>query len=394
MQGERINMRKASFLLFAFIIFGGSFFQKTMREVSQDEKQELVQYLRTHWKTPEDYVVEKFSNYDIVFIGEYHRIKHDAELIQNLIPHLYKKGVYNLGIEFGSYEYEDKLDLLITADRYDEDLARWLMFRWTEVNWGYQEYMDIYRSAWELNKSLSNSAPKFRIVNLNYRPNWPAAKVDMMPELWKQVWRKGDPDEYMAEVILREFVDKGRKALIYSGYFHALTHYHLPIYDFENKKLVRFSSNRMGNIVYNKIPKRVFNIFLHSPWPTKTSFEHDHYPVGGIIDGVMQEFNDKRVGFDVKGSPFGKLRDDDAYFSIGYDNFALDTFCDGYIFQKHFSDYEGCTVDTAFITKDNFQEAVNYLGNPRERKFLSRPEDFIEAMRKEADMKRRLHGLK
>ena len=113
-----------------------------MREISQEEKQGLIQYLSTHWKSPEDYVVEKFSDYDIVFIGEFHRIKHDLELIHNLIPRLYQVGVHNLGIEFGSYEYQDKVDSLITGDKYDEDLARWLMFK-GDAFWGYKEYMEI-----------------------------------------------------------------------------------------------------------------------------------------------------------------------------------------------------------------------------------------------------------
>ncbi|RKY87702.1 hypothetical protein DRQ09_04030, partial [candidate division KSB1 bacterium] len=331
--------------------------------------------------------------YNIVFIGEYHRIKHDVELIQNLIPRLYRAGIYNLGIEFGCYEYQNKVDSLITADRYDEDLARWLMFK-SFVAWGYKEYMDIYRKAWELNKSLPEDAPKFRVINLGYRANWRFRKENMTPELWRKVWHKGNPDVYMANVILKEFVDKGKKALIYSGSHHAFTHYYQPIYDYENRKFIRFNKNRMGNVVYHKIPDKVFNIFLHSPWPTKRSFNENTYPVDGVIDIIMKEFKNKRVGFDVKGSPFGKLSDDDTYYSIGYQNLTLSTFCDGYIFQKHFSDYTGCTVDTIFITEKNFKEAIEFLPNPEARKFIKKPADFIKGIQKDADMKKRFKHLK
>ena len=205
-----MKMRKLTLLWCVFtILILYSFTSVTqIREISQEEKQELIQYLTTHWKTPEEYVVEKFSDHDLVFIGEYHRIKHDVELIQNLIPRLYEIGVRNLGIEFGCYEYQDQVDSLITADEYDEDLARWLMFKWS-VTWGYQEYMDIYRKAWEMNKSLPKDAPRFRVVNLDYRPNWNLAEEEMTPELWKQIWHKGDRDQHMAQVILKEFVDKG-----------------------------------------------------------------------------------------------------------------------------------------------------------------------------------------
>jgi len=191
-----------------------------VEKTSQEEKQELSKYLRANWKTPEGYIIEKFSQYDIIFLGEFHRIKHDVELIHNLIPRLYEAGIYNLGIEFGGYEYQDKVDLLVTAQEYDEDMARWLMFKFASY-WGMTEYIDIYKKAWELNKSLPKDAPKFRVVNLGYRANWSLLGPNTSVEVRKNVFHKGDPDEFMAKVIFKEFVDKSQTALIYSGSHHA-----------------------------------------------------------------------------------------------------------------------------------------------------------------------------
>ena len=53
---------------------------------------ELLGYLEKNFRTPEDYVLSKFKDHEIVFIGEYHRIRHDVLLIQHLIPLLYKSG--------------------------------------------------------------------------------------------------------------------------------------------------------------------------------------------------------------------------------------------------------------------------------------------------------------
>ncbi len=86
-----------------------------------------------------------------------------------------------------------------------------------------------------------------------------------------------------------------------------------------------------------------------------------------MIDKVLKEFKNKRVGFDFKNSPFGKLQDDNTYYSIGYEIFSLDKFFDGYILQKHFSDYEGCTVDNLFITKENVKKAIETLPNLDEK---------------------------
>jgi hypothetical protein len=148
-----------------------------------------------------------------VLLGKGHKFKHDVELVQGFIPLLHKIGVDQLGIEFGCHEYQDKADRLVTAEAYDENLARWLMFKWGAY-WPYKEYLDIYRKAWELNRSLPPDAPKFRIVHLDYRVNWDLVRESMPAELWKSVFFRGERDDHMAKVIIDEFVKKKKKALI------------------------------------------------------------------------------------------------------------------------------------------------------------------------------------
>jgi hypothetical protein len=359
-----------------------------MREVSSDEKNELIDYLRSNWETPENYIISKYRDHDIVFLGEAHHIKHDVELVHNLIPLLYKNGVYNLGIEFGCYEYQEKVDSLITADAYDEDLARWLLFKWGSY-WPYKEYLGLYKTAWELNKSIPEDDPRFRIIHLDYRVNWTFIKKDTPASRLKKVFHKGERDVHMAKVILEEIVRKNQKALIYAGQQHAATHYYHPRYDFKRKKFLHFNKNVMGNLVYRKIPDKVFNICLHYPWPTLESLTEFNYPVGGVIDTIMKEFEDKRVGFDIKNTPFGKLRDDSAFYSAGREIFELSEFCDGYVFQKHIGDYEGCSVDFSFVTQENLEEAIDYLPNPRLKKIFKSPEQFLVFMRLKANTKRR-----
>lgn len=390
--GDKI-IRSIPFLLLA-VCLTGNFCQKKARiEILPDEKKELVDYLRSHWETPEDYIVGKFRDYDLVFLGEGHQIKHDVELVHRLIPLLYQNGVYNLGIEFGCYEYQDKVDALITAESYDEDLARWLMFKWGSY-WPYKEYMDLYRKAWELNRSLPDDGPKFRIVNLDYRARWDLATEDMPARRLQKVFHKGERDVYMARVILEEIVAKYQKALIYAGQQHAATHFYHPRYDFEKKRFLHFNKDVMGNLVYRRIPDRVFNICLHYPWPSLKGHKDFNYPVGGAIDTVMKEFTDKRVGFDVKGTPFAKLRDNTTFYSAGRQSLKLSDFCDGYVFQKHIGDYEGCEVDFLFVTEENFREAVAYLPNPRLKRIFISPQQFLFYMRMLANPERRFPGLK
>lgn len=386
-------MRKlVTFFVVCFILSAHTL-AGAQKSAASPSPERLAAYLKTQAQSPEKYVISKFVNHDIVFIGEYHRIKHDLELIHKLVPLLYRVHVYNLGIEFGSYENQDKVDQLITAESYDESLARWLIFQ-QDSAWGYKEYADIYRAAWKLNRSLPKRARKFRVVNLGYRAYWPARKEVMTPADWDKVWWQGDPDAHMADVVIKEFVDKHQKALIYSGNHHAFTRFHQPIYDFENKKMIRFNTTRMGNLVYNKIGDRAFNIYLHAAWGSATNMDVDTRPMHGVIDAVMQVLNNRAVGFDVRGTPFGALTDNQSYYSLGYANFTLDTYCDGYIFQGKLEDSEGVTVDPLSITEANLQEAIAYLPNPAFRKRVKVPEDMLAAMRRSADMKRRFKNLK
>jgi hypothetical protein len=357
------------------------------------QSQELLQYLKSNWQSPEDYVIEKFQYYDLVFIGEAHAIKHDVELIHKLIPRLYQAGVYNLAIEYGCAEYQNKVDALTSADTYDESLARWILFKWGSY-WPYIEYMDIYRKTWELNKSLPPDAPKFRVIHLDYRPKWNLAKKGAMTaRRYRRIFHKGERDEYMAKIILEELIKNNEKALVYAGAHHAFTRYNLPDYDFKKKRLLGHDKNRMGNVIYRRIPDKVFNICLHYPWPTQKSFNDFVYPVGGAIDQIMAEFEDKKVGFDVKDSPFGQLLDNDIYYSLGYDDFTLGSFCDGYIYQKPINSYEGCTVDRLFVTEDNFEEAIDYLPNPRLKELLKNPQHFLSFMQSKVDMRKKFGGL-
>lgn len=375
-------------LVVALAMTANGYAQIPLPEIPESQKQELVGYLTENWMSPEDYVVSKFKDHDIVFVGERHRVKHDPELIQHLIPHLYEAGVYNLGIEFGCTEMQDSTDYLLSAPDYDEALARRIMFK-SFSTWGYIEYEDLYRRAWELNQALPADAPKFRIVNLNYRPRWDlavSAPDGMSYEEWARVWYRGSSDDHMARLILDEFVKQGKKALVYSGNHHAFTRYHQPEWDDRSGTLHGFMRSRMGNIVRDSIPDRVFTIMLHSPWWTKYNMEAGGYPVGGAIDAALTGFADKRVGFDVVGSPFGELPDTLAYYSVGYSPFRLSDYCDGYVYQRPFSEYAGCTVDTLFVTDDNFKEAVAFIADPSARPRFSTPADFVTAMRTDADI--------
>jgi hypothetical protein len=343
-------------------------------------EQQLAAYLEEHGKSPEDYVISKFADHQIVFLGEYHRIRHDVELVQKLVPRLYKAGIHNLGIEFGAEELQTEADRLVTADVYDPILARSLMFRW-EPSWGYHEYIELYHAAWDVNRSRPRGAAPFRIVNLGYRVDFSQLQGERTPEVMRKVFARGDTDVFMADVIRREFLDKGEKALIYSGSHHAFTRYRQPIYNPDTKQVVRRMDDRMGNLVYQRAPDKVFTILLHYPVDSLSQPSKMIRPGNGMIDRVMEtRFAGRSFGFDIAGSPFGDLPDPDSYYSGRDAGFTLKEWCDGYIYTKPLREYAGVTVEPDFITEVNLREAVAQIANPEVRPKVTSAKLYMEAL--------------
>ncbi len=372
------------------LIFSCSPNREPLPSLDPDLKAKLTQHIVEHYRTPEEYVIGKFADHDIVFLGEYHRIKHDVELVHNLIPLLYKNGIYNLGIEFADYLDQDAIDHLIALDTYDDSLACQIQFN-QDPFWGFEEYIDIFRIAWCLNHRLPKDARKFRVIGLNAKSDWSYVKTEedrKNPEIMKKVWKYGYSDEVMAEVIMKEFVDKGEKALIYSGRNHAYTEYRQPVYDESEGKFVRFVEDRMGNRVYDQIGKRCITIFLHQPWPSSEGYGKPYvYPADGIIDALMAQMEPRyrRVGFDIKGTPFEKLPGKTSLWKYGYDEFTLGMYCDGYIYQKPLSKYKGVTVVPEFINENNRLDAIAQSANPQAKDTSRSVEDVMADMARDTD---------
>jgi len=356
----------------------------------------LTAYIRTDHLPPEDYVISKFKDHDVVFLGEFHRIRHDVEFVQNLIPRLYQAGVFTLAIEFARREDQPLIDQLLNGATYDESLARQIAFN-QYVFWGYQEYVDIYKAAWKLNQQLPKNKRRFRILGVNCSPDWSLVQkqedLENNPEVMTKVWR-GCGETQWGKVILDEVVAKGEKALVYSGMHHAFTQYRQPLYNTATHGFAGFGDVRMGNYVYNAIGKRAITICLHAVWISSEGYDApDVYAADGYIDAAMAKVAPAitRVGFDTIGTPFGDLPGTTSIYKYGYKDFVLSTFCDGYIYQGPLSAYEGVTPIKDFINEANLATAQAQAPNPKFRHASA--EEFNRAIAADTDMQRRLAPL-
>lgn len=323
-----------------------------------------LDYLQQHAQTPTQYIADKFSQYDIVLLGENHGVKENLDFVAALIPVLYRAGVYNLGMEFGAAELQYDLDALLSAPVFNQQAAR-DMFYYYNVGWAYQEYQEVYKAAWELNRQLPPGSKKFRIVNLSYQYNWQGFVPPRTPENMARIFHKGTPDQYRAAIVEKELLDKGEKAVLLVGYPHAFTTYKMPRMDANSDNFCGYDDGWLGNRLHKKYPGRVTNVLFHTPFYNKPNQKPELLsPAGGAIEAIMGANGNRPVGFDLNNhSPLGLLPDTSAY-STCYPDFRLGQFFDGYIFLKPIHQLRGANIDPGFFEGKTWERTARQLPDP------------------------------
>ncbi len=348
---------------YLFFLFLGLFITSSCCNSSSNYP-EQVNYLKKHAVSPQDYLVEKFKTSDIILLGEDHAIKNNVEMVGDLIPVLYKAGVYNLTVEFGAFEKQKAIDSLLSAPSYDENLVRRIMYFYN-VGWAYKEYMDLYRKAWSFNQTLKEGEKPFRVVNMSYHYNWIGFDPDKDNNPNDKVFYLGPCDDFRAALIEREIIEKGEKTLVLTGSIHAYTSYVLST-----------GYKTLGSILYAKYPEKVFNVYLNYPVIDKT-YTHMQLIANGALDEIMKDCHLSKAGFDFKGTPMGDLTDSSA-LAIGHDNFTLKDYFDGCIYLGPASQMEGCTFDSLFFQEHTWKEIYSEVPD----KNWNNPKDSISYMNK------------
>lgn len=320
--------------------------------------------METQGQPPVDYVVDLFEDHDVVFLGEQHRVKHDPLLVQSLLEPLHEAGVNVLATEFGRREDQPLIDSLLQLPRWDEELARRIVFQMYPL-WGYREYVDVYRAAWEVNHGAGQDGQAFEVLGINDSPEWSHVQTEedrSDSKVLRKVWEDSGEDLW-AEVIL-DAVAEGKKALVYCGIHHGFTEYRQPVV--VDGEFVRFDPNkRCGNYVYDALGKRAITVYLHAPWRGAEGYGAAmRHPAGGVIDTLMLYMGPRPVGFDVSAGPLAALEVRNAVYKHGYDSLRLGDFCDGWIYTKPISEYEGVTPIEAWVNEDNLERAQSQSPAP------------------------------
>lgn len=337
--------------------------------VPQEDLAAALQFAEADWKSPGEYLAGLFETHDVVFLGEFSKIKEQVGLVSSVLPALYAEGVRTLAIEYALSDDQSRIDALLSSPSWDEEEARRITFDWV-VTWGFQEYIDIYKAAWQLDRSLAPGASPLRIVALNVRQNWELIKTDgdlQNKETLHKVLANGIPDEHMADVLLREVVQKGEKALVYTVLQRAFTRYRSKDYE-KNMTANGFTEvRRVGNIISDRIGERAFTVALHSPWPDASQTGGLAYPVDGEIDTMLSMLPDGKQsgGWDTVGTALGALAIRSGSYLSGYKSLTLADLCDGYIALGPITSYHAATPIKDFVPADQADYAVRNYPAPK-----------------------------
>ncbi len=319
-----------------------------------------IQYLKKNAREPSTYLLEKFDEYDVILLGEDHVIKNNLMFVSSLIPKLHEKGVYNLGMEFGASEMQSRMDSIVLAPAYNEQMVRDMMFFYN-VGWAYKEYMDIVKQVWEFNQTLSAEETPFSIINISYQYNWTVYSGGTNAYEMPEVFYRGHPNYHRRDVIQKEVLDRDEKILVLIGIPHAFIRYHEA--EVRSDKCY-YMNNSLGNLLAESNPGKVYSIMLHAPFRAQPGGPSYFVSPGNQkIEVLMNQLNYQPMGFDLFGTPIGDIRDD-SYLSICYEDFKLGDIFEGYIFLAPFHQLEGCEVDHNYFQDRSWDEIKRMMPDP------------------------------
>jgi hypothetical protein len=324
----------------------------------QPADETLLAWWSENHHRPAEYVLEKFRGHKWVFLGEYHRVRHDVQLISTLIPMLHAETpVRHLALEFLCEDRTDAANELISASQYDRRRAI-DFFREQFVAWSYEEYLGIFEAAWRSNQLFAGQYGPFRLVGLHPCIDWEVINYGDDPDdVARERGKQSGYDEIMAGALESHLLRKNLPALVFTGIAHATAKF-TEYWVGTDRPLPR-----MGNLVYREpYSSEMFFVSLHAPF-YDSGTDSDIYPFDGRLDRLMAEFQ-QDIGFDVVDTPFETLlHENRSARSITAHEFG--ELFDGYILHRTpLREYVGVTcIEDWIIDEDQFRHYWRHIPN-------------------------------
>ena len=358
--------------------------RRRLPSVDQDHLASVIDEISLTGREPVKYVAGLFARHEIVFVGHNFPSRKTGMFMQELVPAVTGAGVNMLGIEWACVDDQSLLDELVTAEQFDEGIARSALFRWgLRHHFAYIEYLDILRSVWALNRTRSSDSPIFRVVALDYDIDIDAVteNADLLsPYAWEHLRARGTASRHMADVLLRECTDKGRKALVLTRTGNALTRLRRrphPVVDRIDTEIVDGRVVGCGNHVYSAIADRAATVLIHQP--LNADGEHGLFtlPADGYFDAAFAHSHRPHfpVAFDATSGLIGRLS-----CSTSVDGGDISQLSHGWVFLESSREVRGPTPLQGWVTDTNLAEARRWSLDPQLRSSQATVEDFANAI--------------
>lgn len=202
-----------------------------------------------------DLVFRLFDRYDLVALPEVHRAKEVHEFLRALIrdPRMAKYGVTNVVVEFGNAKYQDVADKYLFGGEVEAAEVQKIWRDTTQfLVWDSPLYEEFFRTVREVNTHRPR-AKKIRVILGDPPIGWEIVHTRTDYE------RYADRDLFFAEVVEREVLKKGKKALLIAGGMHLIG-------SREPKKEVSDKRRAAGDLLHRRHPGKLF-VFWNAAAP-------------------------------------------------------------------------------------------------------------------------------
>ena len=321
-------------------IWGFQYPLKFKRYPNNSNLKKYTDFLTGQHLNPKEYVFELFKTNDVVILCEASHQESTAwELISDIV--LDKRFINNVGnifTEYGAVSKQSKVDSLLNAKfandtLLEKSLAGLMHYRGPH-------FFYFLKNISLLNNSLPDSLKIHEyFTDLDSENEYFPGNISLN--------EKVDRDSIMAYIIINKFKDIQKndyckKCLVITNYRHAFGSTKK-----DGREINTFDSE--SSFLFKSFPSKTANVMLNSlALTTSVIIPTDKFMVYNAIqygkwDRAFEENKNRPIGFDFKGSPFGKDTFD--YFPYSYyfpnaTNLKYEDVFTGFIFNKPIHEWE------------------------------------------------------
>lgn len=319
-----------------------------------------------------EYLAARAADAELIFLGEFPQVAEHAAFLAESIPELAATGVRTIALEHLRSADQARIDAVTAwepaasgpggaADAFDTDAANMLLFR-RDVTWGFREYRDILRAAWEHNRTAPDARVRIRGLAIGRGPDTTpeaheiALERHMAERLAAIVEAAEDGADRQDTADPQDSAATGETILVYTSARRAVPD--LPDAELRAAADVR----RLAVWARTELDVAVRSILLHAPWPEQDARYGLNYPATGLLDSAL--FSDFGAdpplpwGFDVRDTALEGMTVDPLGLRPETESTTLGKVMDGYIVLSPLSDLTAATPIPDFVRADTEAEAV------------------------------------